>query len=162
MPKTYEPIATTTLGTATNTVTFTSIPGTYTDLFVSIAPIGTADLQINMNVNNDTGTYYSYTILGGNGTSAVSDRVTNATFFGTDYYFSTTTAGGAVLVNLFNYANTTTYKTFLSRANNAGKGVTASVGLYRGTNAITRLDFKTTSSTFAAGSTFTIYGIKAF
>jgi hypothetical protein len=130
-------------------------------LVAVIAPIGTADLQINMTVNNDASTLYSYTILGGNGTSAVSDRVTGATFFGTDYYFSTTTAGGAVIVNLMNYSNTTTFKTFLSRANNAGKGVTASVGLYRGTSAISRIDFKTSSSTFATGSTFTLYGIAA-
>jgi hypothetical protein len=161
MPATYEPIATTTVGTATNTVTFTSIPGTYTDLFVSIAPIGTADLQITMNVNNDTGSYYSSTILGGSGSAAVSARTSNQTYFALDYYFSTTTAGGAVLVNLMNYSNTTTFKTFLTRGNNAGKGVNANVGLYRGTNAITRLDFKTTNSTFATGSTFTLYGIKA-
>jgi hypothetical protein len=32
MAKTYEPIATTTLGTAAATVTFSSISGTYTDL----------------------------------------------------------------------------------------------------------------------------------
>ena len=32
MPATYEPIATTTLGSAQATVTFSSIPGTYTDL----------------------------------------------------------------------------------------------------------------------------------
>ncbi len=32
MPKTYEPIATTTLGSAAATVTFSTIPGTYTDL----------------------------------------------------------------------------------------------------------------------------------
>jgi hypothetical protein len=161
MATTYEPIATNTLGSASATVSFTSIPSTYTDLFVSIAPIGTADLQITMTVNNDTGAYYSATILGGNGTAAASARVTSQNYFALDYYFSTTSAGGAVSVHLMNYANTTTFKTFLSRANNAGKGVSANVGLYRGTNAISRVDFTTTNSTFAIGSTFTLYGIKA-
>jgi hypothetical protein len=32
MPATYEPIATTTLGTAAAFITFSSIPATYTDL----------------------------------------------------------------------------------------------------------------------------------
>jgi hypothetical protein len=32
MPATYEPIATTTLGTAAATITFSSIPATYSDL----------------------------------------------------------------------------------------------------------------------------------
>jgi hypothetical protein len=161
MPKTYEPIATTNAGPTQSTYTFTSIPSTYTDLVLIISPVGNGDAQVNLRFNSDTGTNYSYTVLGGNGTSAVADRVADATFIGTDYYFSVTTAGGVIRANIMNYANSTTFKTALMRADNAGKGTMTNVGLWRNTAAITSVTVTTTNSTFANGSTLTLYGIKA-
>ena len=161
MPATYEPIATTNAGPTQTTYTFSSIPATYTDLVLIISPVGNGDAQVNLRFNSDTGTNYSYTVLGGNGTSAVSDRASNATFIGADYYFSITTAGGVIRANIMNYANSTTYKTALMRADNAGKGTTANVGLWRNTAAITSITITTTNSSFANGSTLTLYGIKA-
>lgn len=161
MPKTYEPIATTTLGSTASSVTFSSIPATYTDLVVVSAPIGNGDAQVHMRFNNDSSANYSYTILAANGASAVSARVIQATQIGTDYFFSVTTSGGITLINVMNYANTTTKKTALIRSNNASKATMAIVGLWPSTAAINRIDLTATSSTFAAGSVFTIYGIKA-
>jgi hypothetical protein len=60
-----------------------------------------------------------------------------------------------------NYANTTTYKTILSRINNPGGYVNASVSLWRKTpEAITTLEAYAASN-WASGTTFTLYGIKA-
>ena len=61
-----------------------------------------------------------------------------------------------------NYSNTTTYKTWLSRSNIPADFVGALVGLWRSTSAITTIQFLTTTAdTFAIGTTFTLYGIKA-
>jgi hypothetical protein len=60
-----------------------------------------------------------------------------------------------------NYRNSTTYKTVLSRYDDATKSTGAEVGLWRNTAAITSVLMKPGTGSFAAGSTFTIYGIAA-
>ena len=158
---TYEAIATQTLGSAAASVTFSSIPSTYTDLIIVTGIIGVGDLQMNVRLNSDTATNYSTTYLAGNGTSAVSDRATNATSMGTDYYFGATTAGNATILQFLNYSNTTTNKTMLARSNQASKGVQATVGLWRNTAAINTIQLISSTSNFNTGSTFSLYGIKA-
>jgi len=68
-----------------------------------------------------------------------------------------------IYVDFMNYSNTTTYKTWLAREGNGTNGyVSALVGLWRNTNAITQIKvLNTGSGNFATGSTFTLYGIKA-
>ena len=161
LPSTMTPIATTTLTGTASSITFSNIPSTYTDLVIVSAPIGNADAQVHMRFNNDTSTIYSYTILAGNGASAVSARVIQATQIGTDYFFSVTTAGGITLINVMNYANTTTFKNAIIRSGVAGKSTMTIAGIWSNTAAINRIDLTATSSTFAAGSVFTLYGIKA-
>lgn len=157
---TYTLIASNTLGSNSGTVTFSSIPSTYTDLVVVYGAIGNADLQVVLRLNNDSGSNYSVTILGGNGTTASSARESNV-YITTDYNYSVTTSGGITILNLMDYSNTTTYKTVLCRSGNGGKGTQANVGLWRSTAAINRVDLITTNSTFASGSTFKLYGIEA-
>jgi hypothetical protein len=61
-----------------------------------------------------------------------------------------------------NYVNSTSNKTYLSRANNATFGTDAIVGLWRSSAAVTSLNLKNSdSNSFVVGSTFTLYGIKA-
>ena len=161
MALTYQPIATQTLSGTAATITLSSIPSTYTDLVLIVAPIGTASLQIQTTMNNDNSALYSYTGISGNGTSAESYRASGRTYILPDYYYSVTTSGGYVQYNFMNYANTTTYKTVLMRSSNAGTAAMANVGLYRSTSAINRIDLTASASTFAAGSQFTLYGITA-
>lgn len=160
---TYSTIATTTLGSAAASYTFSSIPSTYTDLVLIIAAAGTAGTDIAINYNGDTGTNYSETILWGNGTSAGSIRETNTNRPLLDYYggLSTTLGNTNQIVNIMNYSNSTTYKTAIYRANNAGSGVDAGVALWRNTAAITSVTIKTTAggANLAIGSTLTLYGI---
>ena len=111
----------------------------------------------------DTGTNYSSTYINGDGTTARSQRRTSVASFYLTYYASPTTTDGAWFckVDLLNYANTTTYKTFLARLGDASShGVQADVGLWRSTSAINILTI-TSQYTFKTGSTFTLYGIKA-
>lgn len=161
MALTYEPIATTTLSSTSSTITFSSIPSTYTDLVLICSLKGTASLQYKLQFNNDTATNYSVTLVGGNGSTAESYRTTSYSWITPDYYYSATTNGGVSIINLMNYTNTSTYKTALIRTSNADTGVSANVGLWRSTSAINRVDLTTVSSTFASGSTFTLYGVKA-
>jgi hypothetical protein len=160
MAKTYEPIATYTVsGSSTDTVTFSSISGTYTDIIVVINA-AIAEGNCNMRVNNDSTTIYSRTQMSGNGTIANSGRTANDNAWfpvmGTTDFTSTTT------VQLMNYSNTTTNKTALQRGNNASSLTQASAWLCRTTSAINRIDFiRSSTNNFVSGSTFTLYGIKA-
>ena len=160
MPTTYEPISTTTLGSAQASFSFTSIPGTYTDLVAVVVASTGANLKIEL--NSDTGSNYSNTVLYGTGSSALSARNTNSTgfIFGTT---ASTVGNGVNLYHFMNYSNTTTNKTALSRGNdNDGGLVRVDVGLWRNTSAITSIRFiSNTGSNLATGSVFTLYGIKA-
>jgi predicted DNA binding protein len=161
MPATYEPIATQTLTTSATTVTFNSIPNTYTDLVISYGAIGVSDSQLRIRFNGDTGSNYSYTTMSGNGSTTESFRQANGNSMTTDYYFSVTTNGGATLINVLNYSNTTTFKTAIMRANNTSYAVMANAGLWRSTSAINQIDLIITTGSLAAGSVITVYGIKA-
>jgi hypothetical protein len=161
MASTYEPIATTTLGSAAASYTFSSIPNTYTDLVLIVSAKLTSGGAANhyYRVNSDTGSNYSTTRLYGTGTTAGSDRGTNLTYiFGGDI---TANEPVADIIQFNNYSNTTTYKTILVRNNPVSSAVHAIVGLWRSTSAINSITATTPSSTFAVGSTFTLYGIKA-
>ena len=160
---TYTPIATTTLGSAASSYTFTSIPSTYTDLVIIAQVKGTsASNYLNVRFNSDTGTNYSRTTLSGNGSTVTSERRSNQDKINTDYnevieanfnYIS--------ILNIMNYSNTTTYKTMLNRANNAATGAGATVSLWRSTAAITSVTLLANNNTFDVGTNFTLYGIAA-
>lgn len=160
MAKTYAPIQTTTLGTSAATVTFSSIPPTYTDLVLilqEIAGSGTSWLQFN----SDTGANYSQTALYGTGSVAASNRSTNNTFGYAGQSSSSSSQPLTTVVNIMNYSNSTTYKSWLARGNNASVAVVLRAGLWRNTSAITSITVGQDTTSYLAGSTFTLYGIKA-
>jgi hypothetical protein len=166
MPKTYEPIATTTLGSAAASYTFSSIPSTYTDLIIVVNAKASTVTNTFMRVGNgsvDTGSNYSRTQITGTGSAVSSGRNTSQTLFYCDNNSAPDAANFNYIntIHLFNYANTSTNKTFLNRANNAGYGLEAQVGLWRSTAAINTILLGVASGTWAIGTTFTLYGIKA-
>jgi hypothetical protein len=160
---TYTPIATTTLGSSQATVDFTSISGSYTDLILIInCTTATSGDDLWIRVNSDTGSNYSLTQLSGNGTAAASTRRSAFSRFMADNAYPNTAQGFNQIVHFMNYSNTTTYKTFLTRANRADLATGATVGLWRSTSAITSINLLLNASlNFASGSTFTLYGIAA-
>lgn len=164
MPATYEPIATTTLGSAQSSVTFSSISGSYTDLVLVInAGMANAGASWYAYVNSDTGSNYSATGIYGNGSTVSSSRISNSTnglLIGSWVGFTTTIK--TAIVHFMNYSNTTTYKTALSRYSESDGTVESTVSLWRNTAAITTIQVRNNSSyNFTSGSTFTLYGIKA-
>jgi hypothetical protein len=161
---TYVALDKVTVGTATGTVTFSSIPQTYTDLVIVMNTVGTsAGGDVQAQFNSDTTANYSSTILYGTGSAAGSVRLAGSTSIYLDYYAELDTSVSNRIVTIQNYANTTTYKTVLSRANNASRGTDGIVGTWRKTpEAITSVTLKlSNANTFATGSTFSLYGIVA-
>lgn len=154
---TYVPIATTTLGSAVASYTFSSIPSTYTDLVLVVNGSNTGAGGNYIQLNGDTATNYSVTYLYGDGTTAGSSRIsTNATPY--SLYFNTVQS--TAILHVMNYANTTTYKTILNRSN-SGDYVSERVTLWRSTAAISSILVGNTSYNYTAGTTFTLYGISA-
>lgn len=160
---TYTPIASNVLTSATSTVTFSSIPSTYTDLrLVANLNGSSGSISFKATVNGDTGTNYSSTLLYGTGTSALTARNTNANDFLGGYAMTQITQTSLFAFDFMNYANTTTYKSVLSRIadNNTGL-VLAYVGLWRNTSAINSITINGATSNFSIGCSFTLFGIKA-
>ena len=159
MPATYEPIATTTLGSATATISFTSITSAYTDIRYVASIKATASSSIRVQLNGDTGANYSSTFLWGDGSSASSFRNTNSNYLTGSYVVDTVPL--LWTFDFFSYAGSTN-KTALqthSNDNNGSGEVARVVGLWRNTAAINRIDLLCSGSTFAAGTTVTLYGI---
>jgi hypothetical protein len=161
---TYTPIATTTLGATAASVTFSTISGAYTDLVLVLAGGTDAASGWGLRFNSDTGSNYSRTYLTGTGSAAGNGTDTNQTTADIAYngILGNNTNYNSI-VNIMNYSNTTTYKTAISRSNNAATGVDASTSLWRSTSAITTIEIRTTTAgkIFNVGSIFTLYGIAA-
>jgi hypothetical protein len=162
---TYVALDKKTVTSAVASVDFTSIPSGYTDLVLVCSASASTSYDLRLRFNSDSGSNYSYTVLYGTGSAAGSDRGSNLTFAATDYYGVPNTTLGSTnqIINIQNYSNTTTYKTWLARANNAASGVDAIAGLWRSTTAISSISVSYTGSayTIGVGSTFSLYGIKA-
>ena len=164
MPSTYEPIATTTLGSAASSYTFTGISGSYTDLIL-VSAFGTDNpCSINLNMGSgsvDTSTNFSWTYLRGDGTAAGSSRgSSDSRIFSGET--NTSNLQTNIIIHFQNYSNTTTNKTSISRFNHSTKVAQATVGLWRNTAAIDQIRLTAAGgANFIIGSTFTLYGIAA-
>ena len=163
MATTYEKIATTTLGSANATITFSSIPATYTDLRLVV--VGTANFShtSGMQFNGDTGSNYSETRLEGNGATATSGSNTNLTYL---RFYGFATTPNMFTVDLFSYAGSTN-KTSLATTSadlNGSGNVRQYVQLWRDTSAINSISFGpgvsgASGTTYSAGTSATLYGI---
>jgi hypothetical protein len=165
------PIASVTLAVAADPISFTNIPQIYQDLMFVINARGTkaATLENLVVYPNGLGgtTNASDTRLIGDGSSATSVRSTNQPYnFLGNIPSASSTAGifGATEVHVLNYTNTTTFKTFLNRSasdlNGSGNTI-LNVGLWRSTAAITSFDIYAESANYLAGTSITLYGIRA-
>jgi len=168
---TYVALATQTLSTTATSVTFSSIPQGYTDLVLitNTFTSGTATFRgLTLQIGNgtvDTGVNYSDTYLSGNGTAASSSRRSSAGYMEGPQDSSTTVPSTGIF-NFMNYANTTTFKTTITRESRSNANVAARVNLWRSTSAINIItiyspDLGSVLTPFAAGSTFSLYGIAA-
>jgi len=156
---TYEKIDTTTLSSNTQTVTFSSIPQTYTDLVIVIEGSATSNSDFVLKVGNNsvpTNTLYSRMFIFGYSGGTNPDTAGNLGGF----VFSMYTARSMAIINLMNYTNTNVNKTALIRNNVGIDIIYASQNLLRSAIAINIMEFTTGTHSFTAGTVFSIYGIK--
>jgi hypothetical protein len=164
---TYVALATQTLGSATTSITFSSISGSYTDLVLVVNFGCTLGGEVTfLRLNGDSATNFSTTSVYGNGTSVITYRRTNDALAGmnTSNWVGTTTGLNQSngIYHIMNYSNTTTYKTAIGRSNDASAQTELTVGLWRSTAAITSVTFQVSGSdTLKAGATASLYGIAA-
>lgn len=164
---TYTPIATYTFTNSTTaSYTFSSIPGTYTDLVLVVTGGVTSQYSPTLQINSDTGANYSVNWVRGNGSATSASRA-NASTAATNYFtFSPSgmeaTLNGTFTTHFMNYANTTTYKTYLTRNSSANIEAGAYAGLWASTAAITQLVVGAQSPQYwVSGTTMALYGILA-
>jgi hypothetical protein len=168
----YESIATVTVGGGGSaSVTFSSIPATYTHLQIrgigqsSRTGTNRSDLLVKF---NGSSTGYAYHYLQGNGSAAAAVGASSQTY-GTvvsnaipaqDY----TSQFGAVVIDILDYANTNKNKTWRAISGvdtNSIGAVQLSSGFWNTTSAITSLTFNLSSTgTISEYSSFALYGIK--
>jgi len=158
---TYKVISSTTVsGSSTTSITFNSIPQTYTDLII-IFRIAQADAYVLARFNGDSSANYGrqsmFNNLSGN-SAGLSLNETAAYPEGS----STAVGRSNVIWNILNYSSSTTNKTSLMEYICQPQAVAMLVTPYRSNTAITSITFTTPSANvFLSGSTITIYGVAA-
>ena len=168
MTQTYEPISSpqTVSGSSTNEVTFSGISASFTDLIVvmNVGATSGSNSGFGIRFNSDLATNYSDTRINGDGTSATSARGSTQTRILQASFALPESAStySPVITQIFNYANTTTFKSTLTRSSNSANNLQVITGIWRKTpEAITSITFYIFAGNFSSGSTFALYGIKA-
>lgn len=165
---TYIAIAKTVLSSSQRTITFSSIPSTYTDLLLSCSSksdYSSTTMVIRININSSSS----------NLTSRLIDSYGSGQYTTTDttWIYSTTGSGTSTLTNAFgnaeiyipNYAGSNKKPitvTYASELNESGTSLGVLASLFNSTSAITTISLTpdNASANFASGSRFDLYGIK--
>ena len=165
MATTYDPIATTTLGSAAASITFSSIAASWTDLKLVVVATTAGQDSVQIRFNGDAAANYSHHDLYSNQVSvgAVAIAATDAIILALSAVASPIPV--SFLVDIFSYAGST-YKTILSSGSgdkNGGvvaQGVEITTGMWRNTAAITSIALTLNGGgNFSTGTTATLYGI---
>lgn len=161
----YESIAISTVGAGgASSVTFSSIPSTYTHLQIrAIAKAVNNDQGYFLQFNGDTATNYNTHYIYGDGSSAVAGA--NSTWAGIDVAVTSSSNFSGMVIDILDYANTNKNKTVRSLSGNDNNGSGYAFfgsGLWRNTNAITSITIKELlgSGNLSQYSHFALYGIK--
>jgi hypothetical protein len=169
----YESIATATGTGSSGTITFSSIPSTYTHLQIrSISQLSATRGYSIIKPNNDSSTAnYTYHTIYGGGSSVTADKYTTGSLGGSYSVYSTGATSelsdnvGVAIVDILDYASTSKYKTFRSLTgydnNQTGNGITFLIStLWLSTSAISSLTIDAQGGNFTNKTTFALYGIK--
>lgn len=153
---TYVALATTTTSGGESTITFSSIPSTYRDLYLVMTPTGTGYPEFRLRFNGDTGANYSYVRMfgdsGGDSSSSASTTFISCSNLGDD-------SMGTVAI--MDYSATDKHKTTLGRQGRSDVYALAIAGRWANTAAITSVTIALSSGTFSAGGVLSLYGIEA-
>ena len=171
----YFPIATTMLATASASVSFTSIPATYSHLqvrgFVKYSNTGNDRSAIHVRFNSDSGSNYNHGALYGTGAAIASDQAITqsitrfASVAAPSSHSTYTSMFGMFVADILDYANTNKYKTIIGIGgydsnSNTYSNVSLQSGAWLSTSAITSMAITPDSGNWTAGSQFTLYGVK--
>lgn len=161
-------ISTTFISSATPSVTFSSIVGTYKHLqvrFTARSASAGGD-NVRMQMNGDTGNNYAVHYLIGDGSSVFSG---NAVPWNTSVYSPTASAASAAniwssgIIDILDYSQTTknkTVRTFAGKAISGDNNIHLQSGVWLNTAAITSLTvYMGTGSNIAANSRVSLYGV---
>jgi hypothetical protein len=154
---TYTPLATVTLGSTSNSVTFSSIPATYRDLIlVSVINTAASSSRIEVQANSVTSGY----------PVVIAFNTSSQTFTGTGLYHGYTEAAERCtsIMQIMDYSATDKHKTAINRHGTLSPTslVMMAASRFASTNAITSLKVMNISTVdFSAGSTFNLYGVIA-
>jgi hypothetical protein len=161
----YESIATATGTGSSGTITFSSIPATFTHLQIRGIAFDGAANNIYIRANGDTGTNYSRHRLFGQGTAASTTGSATQGQIDTGLYAGyTTNIMSAWIIDLLDYASTSKYKTFRGLAGydqNGAGAIDIFSGLWQSTSAVTSISLIDSAGNFNTQTTFALYGIKA-
>ena len=161
---TYELISTTTLGTATSSVTFSSL-GDYSSTYKHLqlrtvaksaqAGTGSGGISAFMEINTATlNAHYLY----GDG-SAVYSGTSASGFMVNLVRAGVTSAFSACVTDILDPYSTSKNKTIRTFGGYNGELALTS-GLWQSTSSTTSITIKTTADNFAIGSRFSLYGIR--
>ena len=163
----YESIATINGNGSTATITFSSIPSTYSHLQVRVmARVAAGGEDLTLQFNGDTGANYSRHRLTGSGSAAAasgSASTTGITTLGSAGMPSTANIYAVTVIDVLDYANTNKYKTarmLSGQDSNGSGGVDFTSGAWFNTAAVNSLTIYANSSNFPTYSSFALYGIK--
>lgn len=159
IPGDYYSIATANGTGSSGTITFSSIPSTYSHLQIRlIANMGaTNNFSIRFNGDNTSGNYVYHQIYA-DGSITGAGSSTGIPFAG----YATTSYYGISIIDIFDYANTNKNKTIStihgSDANGSGYSLFRS-GLWLSTAAINQIEIFA-GTNFTTASKFALYGLK--
>jgi len=171
MANTYQLIASNTLGSSAASVTFSSIPATYTDLVVRCSTRSdTVDVSntINITLSSDTASNYSRTQITGDGSAASSGRSSNQSvlpFLSSAAASLTSNTFGTFELYIPSYTasqNKPLSGFAVTESNSASDArIYGAAYLWRNTSAVSSIKFELSgSNNFVSGSSFFLYGIK--
>lgn len=169
MPSSRYLISSQTLGSSAATVTFSSIPATYTDLVVR-ASIRGADsvnqrpLQLEFNANSSL--IYSVTSLEGDGASAYSSQAsgqdsTRETTVNANTSTANTFSSMEIYIPSYTASQNKPFSFFTAMEANATTAyMNVTADLFRSTAAISQILIRLGSGNILTGSSFYLYGLK--
>jgi hypothetical protein len=158
---TYDLLSSTVLGSATSTVTFSSISGSYRDLVIVFTGGVTARTGQFLEFNGDTtnanyANVYAYGSGAGGGASTFSAAAADRQIA----EVIENSAANNAIIQILDYSATNKHKTSLIRVNNSTvNGTEMRVHRWANTAAITSVSLVASGTTWLSGSTFYLYGI---
>lgn len=155
--QTVATLASTTILANEASVTFSSIPQQYSDLIlIAECAHATANNNLILRFNGDSGNNYNYAYLMGNGSTVSTGREFNTN---TGFVGGVPTSRAFNKIDIYAYSSSSKLKMMMAQSGGAGWNATVWATLWNSTSPITSVQFLPQSGNFLAGSKFTLTGV---